>query len=191
MDILEVIKNRRTIRTFKTTPIGLETLDSILEAGRLAPSWANTQTWRWIVIKDQKLKIEIAENILRIGNRGTSAVKIAPVVIAACAELNRSGFREGQPSTDKGGYWYMFDAGLALENMVLAAESLGVGSLFIGAMNSKRLETLLEVPQGYTCLILMVLGYPDEKPEERPRKRMDELVFENKFGTRGNGIGSY
>jgi nitroreductase len=184
VDVLETIKSRRTIRAYKTTPVGQEILDSILEAGRLAPSWSNTQTWRWVVIKDQNLKTEIAENILRLGNRGTNAVKTAPVVIAACAELNRAGFREGQPSTDKAGYWYMFDAGLALENMVLAAESLGLGTLFIGGMNSQKLENFLEVPQGYTCVILMVLGYPDEKPEARPRKVIDELVFENRFGTR-------
>lgn len=128
--------------------------------------------------------MQLAEQVLRLGNRGTDAVKAAPVVIAACAELNRAGFREGQPSTDKGGYWYMFDAGLALENMVLAATSLGLGTLFIGGMNAKKAESLLEVPQDYACVILMVLGYPNEEPEARPRKQMGELVFTNKFGAR-------
>ncbi len=183
MDVLEAIKNRRTIRTYKTTPVGQETLDIILEAGRLAPSWGNTQTWRWVVIQDQNLKMQIAEKVLRSGNRGTEAVKTAPVVIAACAELNRAGFREGQPTTDKGGYWYMFDAGLALENMVLAAESLGLGTLFIGGMDARKLESLLGVPSGYACVILMVLGYPDEKPAARPRKGVAELVFRDRFST--------
>ncbi len=183
MDVLEVIKKRRTIRTYKATPVSRETLDIILEAGRLAPSWGNTQTWRWVIIQDQNLKMQIAENILRPGNRGTDAVKTAPVIIAACAELNKAGFREGQPSTDKGGYWYMFDAALTLENMVLAAESLGLGTLFIGGMNANKVESLLGVPQGYACVILMVLGYPDEEPGARPRKEMTELVFRDRFGT--------
>jgi nitroreductase len=184
MEVMEAIKRRRSIRAFKSTTVDQKTLDIILDAGRLAPSWGNSQTWRWIVIQDSDLKMQLAEKILRQGNRGTEAVKIAPVVIAACAELNKAGCRDGQPSTDKGGYWYMFDAGLALENMVLAAESFGLGSLFIGGMDAKKAESLLGVPSGYACVILMVLGYPDEQPIARPRKEMTDLVFKNTFGSR-------
>ncbi|MFC1899439.1 nitroreductase family protein [Chloroflexota bacterium] len=184
MEVLETIKNRRTIRNYKTTPLEEEILDSILAAGMAAPSWGNTQTWRWVVIKDQNIKKDIAENVVRAGNGGVNAVKRAPVVIAVCAELNKAGFRDGKPATDKGGYWYMFDAGLSLENMVLAAESHGLGSLFIGGMNSKKLRSLLGVPKEYICVILMVIGYPDEKPEARPRKEIDEIVFKDKFGAK-------
>ena len=182
MDVLEAIKKRRTIRAYKSTSIDPKALDTIIDAGRLAPSWANSQTWRWVVVQDKNLKAQIAENILRTGNRGTDAVKTAPVVIAACAELNRAGCRDGQPATDKGGYWYMFDAALALENMVLAAESFGLGTLFIGGMDAKKAESLLGVPEGYACVILMVLGYPDEQPEARPRKSISEVVFSERFG---------
>jgi len=184
MEVLEAINKRRSIRAYKTTPVSQETLEIILEAGRLAPSWGNTQTWRWVIIQDQDLKTQLVEQVLRQGNPGTEAVKTAPVIIAACAQLNRAGFREGQPSADKGGYWYMFDAGLALENMVLAATSFGLGTLFIGGMNAKKAESLLGVPHGYACVILMVLGYPNEEPEARPRKQMAELVFRDKFGAR-------
>jgi nitroreductase len=182
MDVMQAIEKRRTVRAYKTTPIDDKTLTAVLAAGRIAPSWGNTQTWRWIVVTETGLKDKLAEDVLRKGNAGTNAVKNAPVVIAACAELNRAGFRDGQPSTDKLGYWYMFDAGLSLENMVLAAESLGLGTLFIGGMDAKKAEALLEVPPGYACVILMVLGYPDEQPAGRPRKEMKELVFRNKFG---------
>jgi nitroreductase len=184
MEVMEAIKKRRSIRAFKSTPVDQKTLDTILEAGRLAPSWGNSQTWRWVVIQDQNLKMQLAEQILRQGNRGTEAVKTAPVIIAACAELNKAGVRDGQPSTDKGGYWYMFDAGLALENMLLAAESLGLGTLFLGGMDAKKAESLLWVPQDYACVILMVLGYPDEQPNARPRKELSDLVFRNAFGSR-------
>ena len=184
MDVLETIKKRRTIRAYKTTPVDKKTLDTILDAGRLAPSWGNTQTWRWIVVQDQNLKNQIAESVLRPGNRGTDAVKTAPILIAACAELNRAAFRDGQPTTDKEGYWYMFDAGLALENMVLAAESLGLGTMFIGGMDAKKAESVLGVSPGYCCVILMPLGYPNEQPEARPRKDLSETVFKDKFGVK-------
>jgi nitroreductase len=182
MDILDAMKHRRTIRAYKTALVEQNVLDTILEAGRLAPSWGNTQTWRWVIIKDQNIKNEIADTVLRPGNRGIGPIKTAPVVIAACAELNKAGFRDGQPSTDKSGYWYMFDAALALEHMVLVAESFRLGTLFVGGMDSKKLEAILDVPPGYTCVILMVVGHPDEKPEARPRKTIEELVYKNKFG---------
>ncbi|MBN1687423.1 MAG: nitroreductase family protein [Spirochaetales bacterium] len=181
MEVLEAIKKRRSIRAFKATPVSQSALDTILEAGRLAPSWANTQTWRWVVVQDPDVKLRIAEQALRPGNRGTDAAKKAPVVIAAFAELNKAGFRDGQPATDKGGYWYMFDAGLALENMALTATSLGLGTLFIGGMNSKEVEKILKSPQGCTCVILMILGHPDEDPEARPRKETAELVLRDGF----------
>jgi nitroreductase len=181
MDLTQVIEKRRTIRAYKTTPIDDKTLNAILEAGRIAPSWSNTQTWRWIVITDQVIKAKIADEVLRVGNRGTNAVKTAPILISACAELGKAGFRDGQPSTNKEGYWYMFDAGLALENMVLTAESLGLGTMFIGGMDAKKAEAILGVPQGFACVIFMVLGYPDEQPVAPPRKNIKELVFKNKF----------
>ena len=183
MDVMKAIEDRRTIRAYKTMPIEDKKLAAVLEAGRIAPSWGNTQTWRWVVVTDPAIKEKLAEDVLRKGNNGTNAVKTAPVVIAACAELGKAAFRDGQPTTDKGGYWYMFDAGLSLENMVLAAESMGLGTMFIGGMDAKKAEALLGVPQGFACVILMVLGYPDEQPAQRPRKEMKEIVFKNKFDT--------
>lgn len=181
MDILEAIRKRQTIRVYKTTPVDDEILETILDAGRLAPSWHNTQTWRFVVVKDNNIKSQLAEHALP-NNRSTNAVKTAPIVIAACAELNKAGFRDGKPSTDKAGYWYMFDAGLALENMVLTATSFGLGTVFIGAMNAKKAERILDVPSGFACVILMVLGYPDEQPAPRPKKELADIVFQNKFG---------
>lgn len=186
MDIMEAIKKRQTIRVYKKTPVDDKILDTILDAGRLAPSWGNTQTWRFIAVKDSDIKLQLAEQTLP-NNRSVNAVKTAPIVIAACAELNKAGFRDGKPSTDKGGYWFMFDAGLALENMVLAATSFGLGTVFIGSFDAKKAETILDVPSGFACVILMVLGYPDEQPFPRPKKELAEIVFLNKFGTSKQG----
>ena len=77
----------------------------------------------------------------------------------------------------------MFDAGLALENMVLAAESFGLGTMFIGGMDARKAESILDVPQGYAFVILMVIGHPDEYPDARPRRDTTEIVFEDRFGT--------
>jgi nitroreductase len=184
MDVLDAIWRRRTIRDYKMIPVDDETLQTILNAGRLAPSWANTQTTRFVVVKDTAIKTQLADIAVRPGNRAIKALKTAPIVIAVCAELNKAGFRDGQPHTNKGGFWYMFDAGLAMENMVLAAETFGLGTLFVGGMSAEKAESILGVPEGFAFVILMTLGYPDEKPEARPRKDLSEVVFQNRFGAR-------
>ena len=184
MDVMEAIKRRRSIRVFKSTPIDQKTLDLILEAGRLAPSWANTQTWRFVIIQDNSVKTQLADSATAPGSRNNSVLKQAPVVIAACAELNRAGVRDGKPTTDKEGYWFMFDAGLALENMVLEAQELGVGTLYMGAFDSKKAGNVLGVPEGCSCVILLPLGYPNEQPEARQRKEISEIVFKDKFGAK-------
>jgi nitroreductase len=182
MDVLEAIKKRRSIRSFKSTPVEQKTLDAILEAGRLAPSWANTQTWRFVIIQDNIVKTQLADSATALGSRNNSVLKEAPVVIAACAEMNRAGYREGKPTTDKEGYWFMFDAALALENMVLEAQELGIGTLYIGAFDAKKAGNVLGMPEGYSCVILLPLGYPNEQPEARQRKEISEIVFKNRFG---------
>lgn len=184
MEVMEAIRHRRSIRAYKSTPVDDKTLMTVLEAARLAPSWGNSQTWRFIVIRDDKVKAELAEAAFRPTNRSFNAVRQAPVVIVACSELNRAGVRDGQPTTDKGGYWFMFDAALALENLVLAAESLGLGTVYLGGFDAKKAEGVLGVPAGYAVVVIVPLGYPDEQPEARPRKELPEITFRDRFGNR-------
>src|SRR3990170_2952982 len=118
MDTLEAIRNRRSIRQQKSDPIDDATLNKVLEAARWAPSWANTQSWRFIVVRDQNIKAQLESTRTRRAPpppaAGTpaapppappppSALIQAPAVIIVCAELNKAGVRpDGTPSTDKG-----------------------------------------------------------------------------------------
>ena len=112
MEVLEAIETRRSIRRYKTTPVDNKTVEAVLEAARWAPSWANTQCWRFIVVRDSNIKAELVHTLLETErgdelaqNPATEAIKQAPVVIVACAELEKSGYykvvRNG-PATDKG-----------------------------------------------------------------------------------------
>ena len=190
MDVMEAIKKRRSIRAFKTTPIDQNILDTILEAGRLAPSWANSQCWRLVVVKDKEIKTRLADTMFSFpgrANQTSDGVKAAPVAVAFCAELGRSGFSYGEPkkpATDKGEYWYMFDTALAMENFCLSAYSFGLGTVIIGAFNAKTAAEVLKVPDGYAVVALAPLGYPDEAPTARPRKELSEIVFSNEFGSK-------
>ncbi len=182
MDVMQAIRQRRSIRAYKPTPLDRKTLDTILEAGRLAPSWANTQCWRFVVVSDPEMKTKLADAANPPGSRNNNVMKQAPVVIAACAELNRAGFRDGKPVTDKEGYWYMFDVALAMQNMVLEAQEMGIGTLYIGAFDAKKAAEALGVPAGHVCVALLPIGYPDEQPEARARKSMSEIVFRDRWG---------
>jgi len=181
MDLVEAIKTRRSIRKFKTTPVKDEDLDIILEAFRWAPSWANTQCARLIIIKDKATISKLAETLTPT-NPALRAMLEAPIVIAVCAVLGKSGFKRGEPQTDKGDYWFMFDTGIAMQNLVLAAHSLGLGTVYIGLFDAARAGTILNLPEGIVAVALTPLGYPDEEPEIHRRKELLETVFYDTYG---------
>jgi nitroreductase len=185
MEVLEAIKTRRSIRKYKATPVDDKTIELVLEAARWAPSWANTQCWRFVVVRDSNIKAELAQALLGkvsdAPNAATDAVKNAPVVIVACAELGKSGYDEGELATDKSDWWYMFDVALAMQNLVLAAHSLGLGTVYIGLFDAKKVASILEVPPGFCVVAMTPLGYPDQEPKPRPRKELPEIVFYDKY----------
>ena len=181
MEVTEAIKTRRSIRKYKTTPVDDKTVAQVLEAARWAPSWTNSQCWRFIVVRDSNIKMELSST-LRETNPALEAVRNAPVVIVACAELGKAGCYHGEPATDKGDYWYMFDVALAMQNLVLAAHSLGLGTVHIGFFDAKKAASILEVPDGFCVVEMTPLGYPDQEPEARPRKELSEIVSYESYG---------
>ncbi|MEM2911874.1 MAG: nitroreductase family protein [Candidatus Bathyarchaeia archaeon] len=180
MDIIEAIKTRRSIRKYKSDPVEWGKLQTVLEAARWAPSWANTQCWEFIVVKNPETKRKLAET-LTSWNRASDAVKNAPVVIAACAKLGLSGFWKGEPMIGKENF-YMFDLALALQNLTLAAHSLGLGTLHVGAFNAEKTAEILGVPDGVKVIELIPLGYPMEVPNAPARKELKDFVYFEKYG---------
>jgi nitroreductase len=181
LEVMEAIKGRRSIRRFKPDVVEEWKLREVLEAARWAPSWANTQCWRFIVVRDAKVREELA-SALPEGNRARRAILEAPVVIALCAERGRSGFIRGAPGSDKGDWWFMFDAALAAQNLTLAAYALGLGTLHVGWMDFSRASKALGVPKGYELVELILLGYPAEQPQPPPRRPLEEQVYADRFG---------
>jgi len=189
---MQAIRERRSIRKYRPDPIPEEALHTVLEAARWAPSWANTQCWRLILVRDQETKSKLAETLRSrkpgSKNSATDAVREAPVVIAACAERRLSGCYTNEeqqrvPSTDKGEWWFMFDVGLAMQNVTLAAHSLGLGTVHIGLFDTDEVARILGIPDNITVVELMVLGWPNEQPPTRPRKEISEFVFYDKYSS--------
>jgi nitroreductase len=190
METLDAINKRRSIRRFKPDPVEDEKVEKVMEAARQAPSWANTQCWRFIVVRDVDTIHHLADTGFGVGgphpNKATEAMRTAPVAIVACAELGKAGcsYKEPrEPVTDKGD-WFMFDTALAMQNMVLAATALGLGTVYVGAFDSVAAEKVLGVPEGYKVVSMTPLGYPDEDPKPRPRKELAEIVFKDRFGAK-------
>jgi len=178
LEVLDAIKSRRSIRRYKTPPVDDKTIELVLEAARWAPSWANTQCWRFVVVRDTSMKDELS-TVLSPRNPATEAIRNAPVVIVACAVLGESGCYHGEPTTDKGD-WYMFDVALAIQNLVLTAHSLGLGTVFVGAFDAKKAATILGVPEGFCVVAITPLGYPDQEPGPVPRKELSDIIFYDK-----------
>lgn len=177
MDVLEAIKGRRSIRKYKPDSVSDEALDTVLEAVRWAPSWANTQCWEVIVVREPQMKARIADT-LSSGNPALSSVRDAPILLVLCAMRNLSGFKRGEVTTDKGD-WFMFDTGIAMENLCLAAHSLGLGTVIVGLFDAKKVEDLLGVLGNLSVVAMTPLGYPQgEVSAPRRKERADFVHFE-------------
>ena len=183
MELMDAIKGRRSVRKYRSGPIGSKDLEYVLDAARWAPSWANTQCVRWIVVKDHDTKQKLLE-ALSFTNPARDAMIAAPVVLVACAEVGRAGFKKGEPATDKGDWWFMFDVASAAQNLMLAAHDLGLGTVHVGSMDAKKAEQVLGVPAGVRVVEMIPLGHPDEQPRGPGRKELREIVYYEKYGQR-------
>jgi nitroreductase len=179
MDTIEAIMSRRSIRQYQETPVTDEQLRTLLQAVQWAPSWANVQCWEIIVVKDPAVKEQLA-GTLSPGNPSTDAVKKAPIVIVGCAKKGLAGYYKGTALTSKGD-WLMYDMGLAMENLVLAAQSLGLGTVHIGAFNIEAAEKVLGVPEGVTVVAMTPVGVPAAGSRAPKRRAIEEFVHYDKY----------
>ena len=165
LSLVDVILSRRSIRKYLDKSISLDVMNTILEAGRQAPSAGNGQPWHFIVITDQQTKEALSHG------RYNTFLKDAPVAIVAC----------GYIGTGQGRKWSTVDTSIAVQNMVVAAWSLGVGSCWIGDFVESEVKQLLGIPNDYQVVTLLSLGYPAEVPEARARKSLGEIVSSNQW----------
>lgn len=181
MDTLECIKTRRSIRRFTDQPIPDELLNQVLEAVRWAPSWANTQSWEIIVVKDKANIEKIAQQVPE-SNPAYKGLLQAPVLIVICAKLGLAGYKKSEQITEKGD-WYMFDAGIASQNLCLAAHALGLGTVHVGTIpDHQALDALLGLPEDIKSIEIIPIGYPAKEGNAPPRREISEFVHSEKYG---------
>ena len=140
-------------------------MNQIFEAGRNAPSAANRQPIHFIIVNDEEAKKELSKGMF---NRH---IKDSPAVIVGCADVNSA----------LTGKWAIVDAAIAMQNMVLAAWALGIGSCWIGDFREEKVKELLKIPDKWKVVALVTLGYPTEQPKQRKKKPVEELFSFNSF----------
>jgi nitroreductase len=164
MNIIEVLKTRRSIRRYINKPIPDEIIKDIINCARLAPTANNKQPWLFVVIKDKKLKEKIAE----LTDYG-KFIKQADCCIAVFCEDTK---------------YYLEDGSAATENILLAAWHYGIGSCWIAGDKksyAEEIRKILEIPQKYKLVSLISLGYPEKeeikKSQNIKKKTLEEVIL--------------
>ncbi len=148
MEFMDVINARKSVRGYINKEVEDEKLTQILEAARWAPSWANKQCTNYILVKDKKKIEELASTFM-------GWIKQAPVVVVACADPKASGQRNGMD-------YYLLDVGISMQQLVLAATSLGLGTCWIGGFDEAKIKKALAVPENIKVVALTPVGYAGE-----------------------------
>ncbi|HUU86347.1 MAG TPA: nitroreductase family protein [Candidatus Glassbacteria bacterium] len=164
MSLIDYILSRRSIRKYEKREIPEKTINQILKTGQNAPSAANKQPFHFIILKDQEIKKKISTTFSRF-------IKDVPIVIVGCA--NEKALITGK--------WAVIDTTIAMQNMVIAAWTLGVGSCWIGSFNEKKVKQLLKIPDKWKVVALITLGYPAEQPKKRKKKTTEKMFSQNTF----------
>lgn len=168
MEVLEAINARISVRNFKDQPVPKEDVLRLVQAGLRAPTAGNIQPWFFYVVMDNKLKNSLAEAAL-----GQNFIASAPVVIVTCAEPEASAKIYG----DRGRYLYCIqDTAAAVENIMLAAVSLGLGSCWIGAFDEGKVAGLLSMPRGRRPVAVIPVGYPEKEKAGTARKPLHKVM---------------
>lgn len=172
MEFNDLLTRRRSIRKYVSKEIPKESLDRILNAVKLSPSWGNKQCWHIIVVKDQALKKKLGE--ATGNNPNKSCYEDASALIVLFADKKDSGIHDGKE-------YYMFDMGLAAQNLIMAAANEGLDTCIIGWFDEKPIKEILGIPDNYTVVALTPLGYGALKPNSRLRKNVNDFTSYDKY----------
>ena len=172
MDVFEAIKNRKSNRSYETTPIPKEKLAKILEAARLAPSANRVQPWHFIVVTEAEKRKELSRGIF------AKFLAESPVVVVACGDTKAS------PD------WCYIDVAIAVENMVLATTGEGLGTCWVGSFDEEQVKKLLKIPSNYAVVVLLAVGYARERFDltrklvqlARGRKKLEDIASAEEYG---------
>ncbi|MBT8340631.1 MAG: nitroreductase [Desulfatitalea sp.] len=179
-DILKPIMERRSIRKYDTRPIPEEALQHLLEAVKWAPSWANTQCWEVIVVKDAAARARLQATVPQKENPAFKAIVQAPVVLALCGKRHVSGYYKDAAVT-KFGDWMMFDLGIATQNICLSAHAMGLATVIVGLFDHIKAAEAMQVPEGFELVAMIPVGYPAKRGSAPKRREIGDFTHYDKW----------
>lgn len=179
--MIDIIQKRRSIRKFKDLPIEEETLLKIIDCGRLAPSDSNTQPWNFIIVQSEEMRAKVAHV-----SHKQDWMMAAPVFIVCVADLCVTTTETDALFVDEetpgiGPKQIILDTAIAGENIVLAAESMGLGTCWVTWFVQSEIRPALGIPNDKYVVAVIPLGYPDQTPKQRPRRLLEEVVRYEKW----------
>ncbi len=161
-DLLNFLKERRSIRSFQNKTISDKEINMILEAGQWTPSASNRQPWQFLIIKNKK----IIEDLSKIARYGKFIIE-APLIIAIVGKVNQN------PN------WYIQDTSLASMNMMLMAWALNIGTCWIGSLDREKAKEILGIKKDNFLLTILPLGYiKGSIPNSTNRKELKDIIKE-------------
>ena len=179
MSVHEAIRGRRSIRRFTDQEVTGEQLALMFDAARWAPSWGNSQCWEIIVVRNREIRRKLQET-LTPRNPAGPAMDTAPLVLVLAAGMGKSGCYKGERVT-KFSEWFLYDLGLATQNICLTAHSLGLGSVIVGAFAHDRVKEILGLPAGYEAVTMIPVGHAAHHPAAPKRREVAEFVHDDRF----------
>lgn len=171
--MFEAIETRRSIRAFTNEEVSEEEVQKLIDAARRAPSAGNIQPWEFVIVRDPKIKQELSVAALN-----QNFIKEAPVVIVVCADKARSSWGYGSRGAS---LYCLQDTAAAIQNLLLAACALGLGTCWVGAFHENEVAKVINTPRNVRPIAIIPVGHPAEKPRARPKRSISEIVHYETF----------
>ena len=172
-DILDLIKSRRTIKHFLPKFLSWDNVAKIIDAGRHAPSCGNIQNWKFIVILEPAQKQQLAE-----ASHEQFEIAMAGALIVVCGELEKAeryyGIRGERLYTAQ-------NCAAAIQNMLLEAQSLGLGTTWVGGFDEEAVKSICGIPEEVRPQAIIAVGYPREVPPRPPKYPLETVTYFHKW----------
>jgi len=171
--VFEAIRGRRSVRAYTGEDVPEGVVERLIDAARWAPSAGNIQPWEFVVVRRAEVKRRLSAAAL-----DQAFIEEAPVVVVVCAD-------EGQSSAGYGSrgrsLYCLQDTAAATQNLLLAAQALGLATCWVGAFREEDAREALGLPRGVRPVAIVPVGHPAEKPGAQPRRALGEIIHHDVF----------
>ena len=173
MNVFDAIKKRRSIRVYTNENISKQNIDQLIEAARWAPSAGNTQPLELVIVKNAEIKHKLSKAALN-----QSFIEEAPLVMVVCADITRSYRAYGNRGKN---LYSIQDIAAAIENILLAAQELGLATCWVGAFQENEVSKTVRAPKNIKPLAIIPIGYPGEERRAPSRRAVEKIVHHETF----------